>query len=381
MTRLCTLSLVLFLVLATNIVAAKPTAHRAIVSKRGSSNRLLGADDDALVGGTIGRGKLSLSPSTEMKERTNHDMTIFSSKPTTSLTKEDGHRLKHALETPPPPPTTTQPGQEGCTSHCQTMLQRIAKITTRILHPSLVSSYCVAREMASGAAKVNIPVSEIISMYCVHVFVFGADRLGDLEYDQTLLSFLLTTSVGVFAATANSVTTIAGLYFTGALVLYPLVKRVPYLKCLWVPLAFTMAAGVGCHSVAFSVAAFLYYLGNCAACDIGDVAEDTRKGISTFATLLGAKRVACMSSVLTASSSAVLFAWYTHHAVRSSGGNQSSLFGSLLLFVYRPATAACILTNFIYSIGLMHTTRARTGNAKDLDMLNTIPVAIKLIFN
>jgi hypothetical protein len=279
--------------------------------------------------------------------------------------------------------TTASPTKEVESSAnpiSSSMLQKFTKIAMRVLHPSLVSSYCVARELGTQAGAVHIPLSEIVAMYCVHVFVFGADRLGDRSYDQRWLQGILAASVIAFAMTTNAYTGTAGLLFSGALVLYPLVKRVQYLKCVWVPLAFTCAASVGVNhntTFTFQASAFLYYLGNCAACDIGDIEEDRIKGVRTFATLLGGERVRILSSFLTAASAVTLLSFYRYALSELCSRSGTNNFLQLVMaLLEKPAVLGCIISTIIYTVGLLFTGR----NPKDLDMLNTIPLLMKLAF-
>jgi len=176
------------------------------------------------------------------------------------------------------------------------------RIFSRILHPTLASFYCVAREVLSLDETISsrlaiTPTNEIVSVYATHVLVFAADRLDDPTYPTAVLRGMVLLCLLTLSQTITSLFSNTGsclMVFIGALVLYPQVKKVPYLKCFWVPLAFAGASSAAAgafspmttSSLEFFVCAFLYFLGNCSACDIADIQEDKEKGIHTIATKL-----------------------------------------------------------------------------------------------
>lgn len=43
----------------------------------------------------------------------------------------------------------------------------------------------------------------MLAMYCIHVFVFAADRLGDITYDQRILKGIIGSTVATFGATTD----------------------------------------------------------------------------------------------------------------------------------------------------------------------------------
>lgn len=253
-----------------------------------------------------------------------------------------------------------------------TLLQRWTKIAMRVLHPSLVSSYCVAREIMGGSNTISktrmVSGSEVLAMYCIHVFVFAADRLGDGSYDQDILQGIIGSTAVAFAFTADKKTLGSGLVFTGALAIYPLVKQIPYLKCFWVPLAFTVAAAVGAGQstqytgALFGACAFLYYLGNCSACDIIDINEDKRNGVRTLATAFGAKKTRMLSAVSTGLSALILL---VHLLMKDGVGLWAE-----------SASWGCIFSTTLFTLGLLFKPEC---SPKDMDMLNSIPLLAKLV--
>lgn len=263
------------------------------------------------------------------------------------------------------------------------------RIFSRILHPTLASFYCVAREVLSldeTSSRLAItPTNEIISVYATHVLVFAADRLDDPTYPTAVLRGMVLLCLLALSQTITSLFSNTGsclMVFAGALVLYPQVKKVPYLKCFWVPLAFAGASSAAAgafspmttSSPEFFVCAFLYFLGNCSACDIEDIQEDKGKGIQTIATKLGSERTRYMSALSIGLSVVILLACLLqieHTSVILGEGCGVLPLPSLH---QTPAIYGCVVSSSLFSLGLL----LGSNRIKDMDILNWLPLLARI---